>query len=138
MLALIRTLLKDEEVDYQSLLEISIADGKTMFAFRVNGSKAVDIWHRLRAALTNSKTKNSLKLSPVILGTEQSFELLMEHLGEGLEAGWENNALTLPLTSVLQFIAKGETIDCQNWLAERLERFVCPPGQWPAALKVGA
>lgn len=131
MLSQIRSLLQDEEVEHQSLLEITIAGGDTMFAFRTSGSKAVDYWQRLRIALAKNSFQSAgktVQLTPVLLGTEQSFELTMEHLGE-LEQ-------TTP-PSMAEVIADGEKIDLQNWLAERLERFVCPPGQWPAALKVG-
>ena len=131
MLSQIRSLLQDEEVEHQSLLEITIAGGATMFAFRTSGSKAVDYWQRLRIALAENSFQsaaNKIKLAPVILGTEQSFELTMEHLGEFEQAS--------PV-ALKEVIADGEKIDLQNWLAERLERFVCPPGQWPAALKVG-
>jgi len=66
-----------------------------------------------------------LQITPVILGTEQSFELLMEHLGQEQQGTTE------------ELVAQAEKIDCQNWLAERLELFVCPPGEWPSAIKVG-
>lgn len=133
MLAQVRTLLDEEDVDHQSLLEIALADGQTMFAFQTSGSKAVDCWHRLREVLTRTaKTsaadQNLLPLTPVILGTEHSFELLMEHLGDLSEE---------PPASTQALIAQANNIDCQNWLAERLERFVCPTGEWPSAIKVG-
>ncbi|CAN5395933.1 hypothetical protein BH11CYA1_BH11CYA1_03860 [soil metagenome] len=137
MLSQVRSLLNDENIDHQSLLEIALADGQAMFAFQTSGSKAVDSWHRLREALgkaakanleNSSNEKNALLLTPVILGTDQSFELLMEHLG-GLSAE--------PPASTQALVAQGNNIDCQNWLAERLERFVCPTGEWPSAIKVG-
>ncbi len=86
MLAQVRTLLNEEDVDHQSLLEIALADGQTMFSFQTSGSKAVDYWHRLRETCAKaakvSTDGNALLLTPVILGTDQSFELLMEHLGD--------------------------------------------------------
>jgi hypothetical protein len=132
MLAQVRTLLQEEDVDHQSLLEIALADGQTMFTFQTSGSKAVDYWHRLREtgskAAKASPDGNALLLTPVILGTDQSFELLMEHLGDLSEE---------PPASTQALIAQANNIDCQNWLAERLERFVCPTGEWPSAIKVG-
>ena len=137
MLSQVRSLLNEENVDHQSLLEIALADGQAMFAFQTSGSKAVDTWHRLREALgkaaqaTDEKSatkKNSLLLTPVILGTDESFELLMDHLG-GLSEE--------PPASTQALVAQANNIDCQNWLAERLERFVCPTGEWPSAIKVG-
>jgi hypothetical protein len=124
MLAQVRTLLQEEDVDHQSLLEIALADGQTMFTFQTSGSKAVDYWHRLREtgskAAKASPDGNALLLTPVILGTDQSFELLMEHLGDLSEE---------PPASTQALIAQANNIDCQNWLAERLERFVCPNGR---------
>jgi hypothetical protein len=132
MLAQVRTLLSEEEVDHQSLLEIALADGQTMVTFQTSGSKAVDYWHRLRETCSKaakaSPDGNTLLLTPIILGTDQSFELLMEHLGDLSEE---------PPASTQALIAQANNIDCQNWLAERLERFVCPTGEWPSAIKVG-
>jgi hypothetical protein len=133
MLAQVRSLLIEEDVDHQSLLEIALADGQTMFAFQTSGSKAVDCWHRLREALSRTAKasgtdKAAAQFSPVILGTDQSFELLMEHLGELSDE---------PPASTQALVAQANNIDCQNWLAERLERFVCPTGDWPSAIKVG-
>lgn len=142
MLAQVRTLLNEEDVDHQSLLEIALADGQTMFAFQTSGSKAVDCWHRLRDVFSktakasaddkdnrgNKDNKDVLHFTPVILGTDHSFELLMEHLGDLSEE---------PPASTQALIAQANNIDCQNWLAERLERFVCPTGEWPSAIKVG-
>ena len=122
----------EEDVDHQSLLEIALADGQSMFTFQTSGSKAVDYWHRLREtsskAAKTSQDGKALPLTPVILGTDQSFELLMEHLGDLSEE---------PPASTQALIAQANNIDCQNWLAERLERFVCPTGEWPSAIKVG-
>lgn len=150
MLDTIRTLLNDEEVDHQSLIEVALAEGATMYAFQTEGSKAVAYWQRLKDALAT--TAKNLEFVPVLLGTEQSFELTLEHLGmltplsmqfdltDG-ETEEENPDDRPPVMraepTTAELIELGDKIDCQNWLAERLEQFVCPPGEWPATMKVG-
>jgi hypothetical protein len=141
MLDTIRTLLNEEEVDHQSLVQVTLAEGETMYAFQTSGSKAVAYWQRLKDALAT--TEKDLAFVAVLLGTEQSFELTMEHLGslaplslEFREDEEEPSVMRAEPTTA-ELVEMGEKIDCQNWLAERLERFVCPPGEWPVTMKVG-
>lgn len=114
MLNQIRALLKSAQIEHNSLLEISLPDDRSLYAFEISGSKALDYWKLLNQA------GRSHQLRPLLIGNDDALETFMEHLSAVSEGGPSSTEL-LELASQINF---------ENWLARRMEQYVIEGGEW--------
>lgn len=114
MLNQIRDLLKSAQIEHNSLLEISLPDDRSLYAFEISGSKALDYWKLLNQA------GRSHQLRPLLIGNDDALEAFMDHLSAVPEGG----------PSADELLEKATQVNFENWLARRMEQYVIKGGEW--------
>lgn len=141
MLKQIRDLLQEAQIEYDSLLEIALADELSLFTFEISGSKAISYWKQLAM-------NDHSGMRPLILGTEDSLEAFMEHLGQthGNAHGHTNSkrqaqghtstrtSTKTDKNSRAELLSTLNQFNFEDWLARRMELYVIESGECPADL----